>query len=193
MARGHSRLATSGSAASSTSNRPSSAPSASRSAEATPETRFAPEPLCASRTRGARTASAIAAVVVFPFVAETSAEPCGSRSASRSTAPGSSFQRSFPGRVVPPPRPASRERRPAARATAASTESGTGGRTGRGYLPPTGRVTRTRELCGATPEGGRSEPGRDLGFARFYGTHAAGDCIGQSLKGESGTYAARSR
>ena len=56
--------------------------------EATPETRFAPELLCASAVRGARISAAIAAVVVFPFVAETSAEPSGSRAASRSTAAG---------------------------------------------------------------------------------------------------------
>ena len=92
---------------------------------------------CASRTRGRRISAAIAVVVVLPFVAETSTEPCGSRAASRSIAPGSSFQSSFPGSVVPPPRPASRESEPAARAAAASSASGIGGRIAR-------TVSRTR-------------------------------------------------
>ena len=101
--RGRTREATCGSAASSTSNRPSSASSEARSADAIPETRFAPERLCASRTRPPRISAVIAAVVVLPFVAESAAEPCGSRAASREIADGSSFQRSFPGSVVPPP------------------------------------------------------------------------------------------
>ena len=63
-----------------------------------------------------RISAAIAVVVVLPFVAETSATPCGRRRASASTAPGSSFHSSFPGSVVPPPRPAAREsHRPPAR------------------------------------------------------------------------------
>ena len=45
----------------------------------------------------------------------------------RRSAPGSSFQASFPGRVVPPPRPASRESAPTARAAATSRERGRGG------------------------------------------------------------------
>jgi hypothetical protein len=69
--------------------------------------------------------AAIAEVVVLPFVAEMSALPAGSRVASLSTAPGSSFQRSFPGTVVPPPAPAIRERPAAARASRISAESGT--------------------------------------------------------------------
>ena len=56
--------------------------------EATPETRLAPEPLWARRNAVPRISAAIAAVVVLPFVADTSAEPCGSRAASRSIAPG---------------------------------------------------------------------------------------------------------
>ena len=47
-----SRAAMSGNAASSTSKRPSSASRRARSVEATPETRFAPERLCARRTVG---------------------------------------------------------------------------------------------------------------------------------------------
>ena len=66
---------------SSTSNRPSSAPRASSRVEATPETRFAPELLWASRTRGRRIAATNAAVVVLPFVAEIATGP-GSRAAS---------------------------------------------------------------------------------------------------------------
>src|SRR5262249_52476987 len=45
------------------------------------------------------------------------------REASRSTAPGSTFHRSFPGSVVPPPRPAARDSRPTARAAFASRSS----------------------------------------------------------------------
>ena len=84
------RRAISGNAASSTSNRPSSARFAARSAEVTPETRLAPDPLRARRTRGI--SLAIAAVVVLPFVAETSTQPSGRRRARRSSAPGSSAE-----------------------------------------------------------------------------------------------------
>ena len=95
-----------------------------------PETRFAPELLCAIRIRGCRISATIAVEVVFPLVAEMSTEPCSSRAASRSIAPGSSFQRSFPGSVVPPPRPATRDSEPAARRTADSRDRGIGERTG---------------------------------------------------------------
>ena len=98
-----------GRAASSTSRRPSSACRAARRVEATPETRFAPEWLCARRKRGRRISAAIAAVVVLPFVAEMTAVPAGSRAASRSIAPGSSFERSLPGTVIPAPAPTRRE------------------------------------------------------------------------------------
>jgi len=60
--------------------------------------------------------ASIALVVVLPFVAEITATPAGSLAASASTAPGSIFQSSFPGSVVPPPRLAARERRPTRRA-----------------------------------------------------------------------------
>ena len=69
------------------------------------------------------------------IVAETTADPSGSRAASRSTASGSSLQRSFPGIVVPPPVPARRERRPATRATATSAASDSGRRTADGGYP----------------------------------------------------------
>ncbi len=134
-----------GAHASSTSNSPSSAARAARRVEATPETRFAPEPLWATRTDGRRISATIAVVVVLPFVAETSADPRGSRAASASIAPGSSFQSSFPGSVVPPPRPARRESAPAARSTDASSSSASGGRIARTPYPghPPGRLAFT--------------------------------------------------
>jgi hypothetical protein len=73
----------------------------------------------------------MAAVVVLPFVAEISADPRGSQAASLSTAPGSSFQSNFPGTVVPPPAPTTRERAAAARASTISAESGRRGLTRR--------------------------------------------------------------
>ena len=87
----------------SSSNSPSCAPGgAATSADTTPETRFAPARLCARTSGGDRISATIAAVVVLPFVAETTALPSGSRAPSRSSAPGSSRHRSFPGSVVPP-------------------------------------------------------------------------------------------
>jgi biotin carboxyl carrier protein len=105
--------------------RASSASPAASSVEATPETRFAPARLCASRRRGRRISAAIAAVVVLPFVAETTAVPPGRRAAKRSIAPGSSFESSFPGTVVPPPAPTRRDSPPTARAAAISADRGT--------------------------------------------------------------------
>ena len=148
------RRATSGSAASSTSNSPSWAPSAWRRVEATPETRFAPELLCATRVRGRRISATIAADVVLPFVAETSTEPCSSRAASRSIAPGSSFQSSFPGSVVPPPRPATRESAPAARSTADSTTAGS-------------EDARAANGSRGRSRGGRGASWRDCSHLRF--------------------------
>ncbi len=91
------RRITSGRAASSTSSSASSASAEASRVEATPETRLAPERLWARRKRGSRISAAIAAVVVLPFVAEMTAAPAGSLAASRSIAPGSSFERSLPG------------------------------------------------------------------------------------------------
>ena len=91
----------------------------------TPETRFAPDPLRARRTCGARISLAIAAVVVLPFVAETSTQPSGSRRARRSSASGSRAEITFPGTVVPPPAPRSLESPAAARAAAMPTGKGT--------------------------------------------------------------------
>ena len=65
----------------------------------------------------------MAVLVVLPFVAETSATPEDSLAASASIEPGSSFQRTFPGSVVPPPRPAARETAPIARAAIVSSSS----------------------------------------------------------------------
>src|SRR5581483_845382 len=124
-ARGRTRRITSGSAASSTSRSPSSASPAASRVDAIPERRLAPERLCASRKRGRRISAAMAAVVVFPFVAEIAAVPAGRRAASRSIAPGSSVANSFPGTVVPPPAPARRESPATKRAAATSSPSGT--------------------------------------------------------------------
>ena len=123
--------ATSGSAASSTSNRPSSASPAARRVEATPETRFAPEWLCASRNRGRRISAAIAEVVVLPFVAETTAAPPGGALPAGRSRRGRASTRSLPGTVVPPPRPEARERRADAARSAISSASGGRRRIGR--------------------------------------------------------------
>jgi hypothetical protein len=88
--------------------------------EATPETRFAPELLWASRTRLPTIAATSAVVVVLPFVAEIAAVPRGNRAARVETEPGSIAARILPGTVVPPPRPARRESRPTDRARASS-------------------------------------------------------------------------
>ena len=132
-ARGRTRSAISGSAASSTSNSPSSGLFADRRLDVTPESRFAPDELYASRTRGDRISAAIAAVVVLPFVAETSAEPSGRRRARRSSTSGSIDASTLPGTVVPPPAPTSRESRAATRAPAIPTVRGTRTLTAGGY------------------------------------------------------------
>ena len=90
---------------------------ASSSVEATPERRFAPELLWARRNRPRRIEAAIAAVVVFPFVAEMTADPSGKRRGEPVDGAGIELPDSLPGTVVPPPAPRRRERRPAARAT----------------------------------------------------------------------------
>jgi hypothetical protein len=81
--------------------------------------------LCASRIRGERIFATIAAVVVLPFVAETSALPSGSRAARRSRRPGSIEDSTFPGTVVPPPAPTRRDSPPTARAAAIPIGRGT--------------------------------------------------------------------
>ena len=91
-----------------------------------PEARLAPDRFHASRRMGERIELAIATVVVLPFVADTSATPAGRRRASASSAAGSSFQTSFPGSVVPPPRPVARESRPTNRAAEVSSASRAG-------------------------------------------------------------------
>ena len=104
---------------------------------------------------GRRISAAIAAAVVLPFVADRSAEPFGRRSARRSTAVGSIFQRSLPGTVVPPPRPVSRDRPAAARAARISAASG------RRTAP---RVTRPRDLSGHRPKRGYSPVAAPIAF-----------------------------
>ena len=129
------RVSASGSAPSSTSKRPSSAPRAATRADAIPERRLAPARFHARRVSAPRISAAIAVVVVFPFVAETSATPSGSRAARASTAPGSTFHSTLPGSVVPPPRPTARESAPIPRAAVVSSASRTpiaGERTERG-------------------------------------------------------------
>src|SRR5439155_25800727 len=170
------RRAIAESAPSAASKRPSWASPARRSVEATPETRFAPELLWARRTRGRRIAATIAVVVVFPLVAETSTEPWGSRPASRSIAPGSSFQRSLPGSVVPPPRPARRESAPAERAAAASSTSGSGGRIRRKVTGLARSCFLTNALyhsCCATEAVSRGREHRSEGPGRVSGGHPA--------------------
>ena len=130
-----------------------------------PETRFAPARLCASRTEGSRIRAAIAAVVVLPFVAETSADPRGSRAARRSTALGSSFQSSLPGSVVPPPAPASRERPAAARARPISRASGP--RTPPRYRADLGRHPLEGTFGSLTLPGDVAGPPAHLGSARI--------------------------
>src|SRR4029079_8359971 len=131
---------------------PRSAPSDTSSAEATPETRFAPARLCASFTRSPTISATMAAVVVFPFVAETSAEPSGRRRASFPTAAGSTVARIFPGMVVPPPLPASLDSLPAALASAISARSRTRASV-RARSPPSNGGTSRR-----SPEVGKNEP-----------------------------------
>ena len=64
------------------------------------------------------TDAVIAAVVVFPLVAEIMIVPRGRRLASSAIAPGSSAISTRPGRLVPPPRPARLAILPTARAAA---------------------------------------------------------------------------
>ena len=118
---GRRRRSASGNANSSTSRSPSSASRAASSVEAMPEARLAPERFHASRCRVPRMPAAMALVVVLPLVAETIAAPSGRRAESASIAAGSIFQRSFPGSVVPPPRPAARDSRPTSRAAEVSS------------------------------------------------------------------------
>ena len=70
---------------------------------------------------GRRISAAIAEVVVLPFVAEMTAVPAGKRAARRSIAPGSSFERSLPGTVIPAPAPTRRESAATPRAARIST------------------------------------------------------------------------
>src|SRR5262249_13062982 len=117
--------AASGSAAATTAKSRSWATGEASRVDAIPDTRFAPDALCASRSRARRIAAVIAAVVVLPFVADTSTAPCGSSLASRSIAPGWAFHSTLPGSVVPPPAPKSRDVAPIPRARSRSSSSST--------------------------------------------------------------------
>src|SRR5581483_6713294 len=111
---------------------------AASSAEATPETRFAPAALWARR-RDRRISAVMAVVVVLPFVAETTALPAARPAARRSIAPGSRWARSLPGNVVPPPAPTRRDSAATPRAAAISSARGGRGRTRRAYVTTAGR------------------------------------------------------
>ena len=68
-----------------------------------PQAMLDPARLCTTgRPARSRQAASIAAVVVFPLVAETSSEPSSSSRAMRSSAPGERRSSSRPGAVVPP-------------------------------------------------------------------------------------------
>ena len=142
-ARGRTWGRTCGSQNSSTSNRPVS-PRPSTSAVATPPAMFAPERLCTSVwPPRSRICAAIAAVVVFPFVAERIALASGR--ARRSMAPGSMRSSSLPGSDVPP-RPVRREAAPAALAASSLA-----------LMPAAAPVPRrgSRARCTAAPRSGR--------------------------------------
>jgi len=84
-------------------------------ADATPPAMFAPARLWTSRAPvRSRIEATMAAVVVFPLVAETTTEPCSRRPASIRIAWGSRRISTLPGSDVPPPRPARRARPPTA-------------------------------------------------------------------------------
>ena len=97
-----------GSQASSTSKSPSwprSRP-ASSSAVATPQDMFEPARLCTIGLPERSSAAAImAAVVVLPFVADTSTEPASSSLDMRASARGEALSSTRPGAVVPPRAP----------------------------------------------------------------------------------------
>jgi hypothetical protein len=90
---------------------------------ATPQDMFEPARLCTTGLPArSRAAAIIAAVVVLPFVADTSSEPASSSRDMRRSARGEAFSSRRPGAVVPPLRPtrrlvarASRARRRASR------------------------------------------------------------------------------
>ena len=88
------------------------------SADATPEARFAPAAFRHSRRSGSSMAASIFAVVVLPFVAETTTTPPAIRRDSLGMASGAIRRSSLPGRLVPPPAPARRDSPAAARAAA---------------------------------------------------------------------------
>src|SRR5207247_448812 len=98
------------------------------------------------RPRDARIVESIAAVVVLPFVPETTAIPSVSRPTRRLTNPGSSRWITNPGTLVPAPRRATRLSERALRASAptASAYASAGDGTDRRYP---GRWFRVRREC----------------------------------------------
>ncbi len=121
--RGRRRGTSFGSAASSISNTPISAPwGAARNADATPLARLAPLRLATtSMPSDARIDWSIDAVVVFPFVPETTTIPLGSAPARRDTKSWSNASMTRPGTVVPAPIRSTRDRRPTPRAKRSAT------------------------------------------------------------------------
>ena len=68
-----------------------------------PRSKFEPERLCIGPQPVARTMSdSIRAVVVFPFVPETSTTPCASSLATAAMKSGSMVSATSPGSAVPP-------------------------------------------------------------------------------------------
>ena len=96
---------------------------AARSVDVTPDTRLAPDALWARRTRGERISLTMAAVVVLPFVADTSTNR-GEDDARGGRGARIDGRDHFSRHVVPPPAPTSRERRAAARAAVIPTGGG---------------------------------------------------------------------
>ena len=96
---------------------------------ATPQDMFEPARLCTIGLPERSSAAAIiAAVVVLPFVADTSTEPASSWLDMRASARGEALSSRRPGAVVPPVRPT---RRLVARASRASRRASRNIRTAR--------------------------------------------------------------
>ena len=134
-ARGRTRAAISGNAASSTSNRPSSASLAARSAEVTPERRFAPEALWASRARGERIRRPSPPWSFSRSSPRRRRFPAGAAPRAGRARPDRCVESTFPGTVVPPPAPTRRDSAPTARAAAIPSGRGTFTLTPPAYRP----------------------------------------------------------
>ncbi len=123
--RGFSSGTSRGSAASSTSNTPIRVPgAASTRAFATPPSRFEPVGLAMKEIPCERSTDwTIEAVVVLPFVPETTTIPSGSAAARRRMNPGSRRWTIRPGTVAPAPILVTRDSHPAILATRATSRS----------------------------------------------------------------------